>query len=170
MPTLPQSPLIASPSAVRIGLGDTAREAIAQALSSVLADTYTLYLTTHNFHWNVSGPMFNSLHAMFMTQYTELWNAVDPIAERVRALGYLVPGSQRDFAARTTLPDVPSTPPRAGEMIRILVDGNEAVATTARAAFTIADRAGDQPSADLLTRRLEVHEKAAWMLRSLLEA
>ncbi len=162
-------PLHASPSPVRIGIADAQREAISQALSAVLADTYTLYLTTHNFHWNVTGPMFNTLHAMFMTQYTELWNAVDPIAERVRALGYAVPGSYREFAARGSLPDVPSPPPKAVEMIRILVDGNEAVAKTAREAFTVADQANDQPSADLLTQRMDVHEKAAWMLRSLLE-
>ncbi len=162
-------PLLASPSPVRIGIADAQREAIARALSALLADTYTLYLTTHNFHWNVTGPMFNTLHAMFMAQYTELWNAVDPIAERVRALGYAVPGSYGAFAALGSLPDVPSAPPKATGMVRILVDGNEAVAKTARTAFTVAEGANDQPSADLLTRRMEVHEKAAWMLRSLLE-
>lgn len=154
---------------VSIGISTKDRAAIAQGLSRLLADTYTLYLTTHNFHWNVTGPMFNSLHDMFMQQYTELWNAVDPIAERIRSLGHPAPGSYAQFGALTSLPDAPAEPPRAREMIRILVEGNEAVARTARALFPLADEASDEPTADLLTQRLTVHEQNAWMLRSLLE-
>jgi starvation-inducible DNA-binding protein len=154
---------------IDIGIGDKDRGAIAGGLSRLLADTYTLYLTTHNFHWNVTGPMFNTLHAMFMTQYTELWNAVDPIAERIRSLGHPAPGSYAQFAALSSIADVPATPPKAMEMVRILVQGHEAVARTARAVFPIAAEADDQPTADLLTQRLDIHEKAAWMLRSLLE-
>lgn len=154
---------------VSIGISTKDRAAIAQGLSRLLADTYTLYLTTHNFHWNVTGPMFNSLHAMFMQQYTELWNAVDPIAERIRSLGHPAPGSYAQFGALTSLPDAPAEPPKAREMIRILVEGNEAVARTARALFPLADEASDEPTADLLTQRLTVHEQNAWMLRSLLE-
>jgi len=154
---------------IHIGISDTDRSAIAQGLSRVLADTYTLYLTTHNFHCNVTGPMFNTLHAMFMAQYTELWNAVDPIAERIRSLGHPAPGSYAQFADLSSLPDAPSTPPKALEMVRILVDGHEAVARTARSVFSTADAANDQPTADILTQRLALHEQAAWMLRSLLE-
>jgi len=145
------------------------RGAIADGLSRLLADTYTLYLTTHNFHWNVTGPMFNTLHDMFMVQYTELWNAVDPIAERIRSLGHPAPGSYAQFKSLSSIADVPATPPKAMEMVRILVQGHEAVARTARAVFPTADEAGDQPTADLLTQRLDIHEKTAWMLRSLLE-
>ena len=155
--------------AVNIGISDKDRAAIVAGLSRLLADTYTLYLTTHNFHWNVSGPMFNSLHAMFMGQYTELWNAVDPIAERIRSLGHPAPGSYAQFAKLSSLPDAPAQPPKALEMVRILVEGHEAVARTARAIFPLADAASDEPTADLLTQRLTVHEQAAWMLRSLLE-
>ena len=154
---------------VQIGIETQDRAAIAKGLSHLLADTYTLYLTTHNFHWNVTGPMFNSLHAMFMAQYTELWNAVDPIAERIRGLGHPAPGSYAQFAALSSLKDAPATPPKALEMVRILVDGHEAVARTARAVFPLADKAADEPTADLLTQRLAVHEQQAWMLRSLLE-
>ncbi len=154
---------------IDIGIGDKDRGAIAGGLSRLLADTYTLYLTTHNFHWNVTGPMFNTLHAMFMTQYTELWNAVDPIAERIRSLGHPAPGSYAQFGALSSIADVPATPPKAMEMVRILVQGHEAVARTARAVFPIAAEADDQPTADLLTQRLDIHEKTAWMLRSLLE-
>jgi starvation-inducible DNA-binding protein len=154
---------------IDIGISDKDREAIANGLSKLLADTYTLYLTTHNFHWNVTGPMFNTLHTMFMGQYTELWNAVDPIAERIRSLGHFAPGSYKQFSELTSLPDVPATPPKAVEMIKILVKGHEAVARTARSTFTLAGEADDQPSADLLTQRLDIHEKTAWMLRSLLE-
>jgi starvation-inducible DNA-binding protein len=155
--------------AINIGISERDRGAIAGGLSKLLADTYTLYLTTHNFHWNVTGPMFNTLHAMFMAQYTELWTAVDPIAERIRSLGHPAPGSYRQFGQLSTLPDAPATPPRALEMVRILVEGHEAVARTARSIFPLADKAGDEPTADLLTQRLTVHEQTAWMLRSLLE-
>ena len=155
---------------INIGISEKDRAAIAQGLSRLLADTYTLYLTTHNFHWNVTGPMFNSLHAMFMEQYTELWNAVDPVAERIRSLGHHAPGSYAEFGKLTSLADVPTTPPAAREMVRILVEGHEAVARTARELFPLADKASDEPTADLLTQRLTVHEQTAWMLRSLLEA
>lgn len=154
---------------INIGISDKDRAAIAQGLSRLLADTYTLYLTTHNFHWNVTGPMFNTLHTMFMAQYTELWNAVDPVAERIRSLGHVAPGSYAQFGKLTSLADVPETPPKALEMVRILVEGHEAVARTARELFPLADKASDEPTADLLTQRLTVHEQTAWMLRSLLE-
>jgi len=156
-------------SGINIGISDEDRAAIAKGLSALLADTYTLYLTTHNFHWNVTGPMFNTLHTMFMGQYTELWNAVDPVAERIRALGHHAPGSYAQFGKLTSLPDVPPEPPKAMEMVRILVQGHEAVARTARQLFPLADKANDEPTADLLTQRLTVHEQTAWMLRSLLE-
>jgi starvation-inducible DNA-binding protein len=159
---------MAAPS-IHIGISAEDRSAIADGLSRLLADTYTLYLTTHNFHWNVTGPMFNTLHTMFMGQYTELWNAVDPIAERIRALGHVAPGSYARFGQLTSLPDAPPQPPKALEMVRILVEGHEAVARTARSLLPVVDRAGDEPTADLLTQRLAVHEQAAWMLRSLLE-
>jgi len=159
-----------SAQSINIGISDEDRAAISQGLSRLLADTYTLYLTTHNFHWNVTGPMFNSLHAMFMQQYTELWNAVDPIAERIRSLGHPAPGSYAQLSELTSLPDAPSLPPAALEMVRILVQGHEAVARTARSLFPLADEASDEPTADLLTQRLTVHEQAAWMLRALLEA
>jgi starvation-inducible DNA-binding protein len=154
---------------VNIGISDTDREAITDGLGHLLADTYTLYLTTHNFHWNVTGPMFNTLHTMFMQQYTELWNAVDPIAERIRSLGHFAPGSYAQFAALSSLPDAPATPPKALKMVQWLAEGHEAVARTARSIFPLADAANDEPTADLLTQRLAVHEMAAWMLRSLLE-
>jgi starvation-inducible DNA-binding protein len=159
----------ASAPAINIGISDKDRAAIAAGLSKLLADTYTLYLTTHNFHWNVTGPMFNTLHAMFMAQYTELWNAVDPVAERIRSLGHPAPGSYAQFAKLSSLKDAPISPPKALEMVRFLVEGHEAVARTARAVFPLADKAGDEPTADLLTQRLTVHEQTAWMLRSLLE-
>jgi starvation-inducible DNA-binding protein len=154
---------------ISIGIRDKDRAAIAKGLSRLLADTYTLYLTTHNFHWNVTGPMFNTLHTMFMEQYTELWNAVDPIAERIRALGHPAPGSYGQYGKLSSLRDAPADPPQAFEMVRILVEGHEAVARTARSVFALAEKANDQPTADLLTQRLDIHEKAAWMLRSLLE-
>ncbi len=152
-----------------IGISDKDRAAIAQGLSRLLADTYTLYLTTHNFHWNVTGPMFNSLHTMFMAQYTELWNAVDPIAERIRALGHVAPGSYAQYGKLSSLPDAPAEPPKALEMVRILAQGHEAVARTARSIFPLVDQASDEPTADVLVQRLAVHEQTAWMLRSLLE-
>jgi len=154
---------------IHIGISDKDRAAIAGGLSKLLADTYTLYLTTHNFHWNVTGPMFTSLHTMFMTQYTELWGAVDPVAERIRALGHAAPGSYAQFGKLSSIPDVPAEPPKAMDMVRFLVEGHEAVARTARAVFPLADKASDEPTADLLTQRLAVHEQTAWMLRSLLE-
>jgi len=154
---------------IQIGISEKDRSAIAGALSKLLADTYTLYLTTHNFHWNVTGPMFNSLHAMFMAQYTELWNAVDPIAERIRSLGHSAPGSYAQFGQLASVPDAPAKPPKALDMVGILVSGHEAVARTARSIFPIAEKASDEPTADLLTQRIAVHEQAAWMLRSLLE-
>ena len=162
-------PAASSAPAINIGISDKDRAAIAQGLSRLLADTYTLYLTTHNFHWNVTGPMFNTLHTMFMVQYTELWNAVDPVAERIRSLGHPAPGSYAQFGQLATVPDVPTTPPKAMEMVRILVQGHEAVARTARELFPMADNASDEPTADLLTQRMTVHEQTAWMLRSLLE-
>ena len=154
---------------INIGINEKDRSAIAAGLSHLLADTYTLYLTTHNFHWNVTGPMFNTLHLMFMGQYTELWNAVDPVAERIRSLGFPAPGSYAQFSALASIDDAPAVPPKALEMVRILVEGHEAVARTARGMFPLADKAGDEPTADLLTQRLTVHEQTAWMLRSLLE-
>lgn len=154
---------------IDIGISDADREKIARELSKLLADTYTLYLTTHNFHWNVTGPMFNTLHAMFMTQYAELWNAVDPIAERIRALGHAAPGSYAEFGRLSSVDDAPAKTPKALEMVRVLVKGHEAVARTARGIFPLVESANDQPTADLLTQRLNVHEKTAWMLRSLLE-
>jgi starvation-inducible DNA-binding protein len=154
---------------IDIGISETNRQAIAEGLSHLLADTYTLYMTTHNFHWNVSGPMFNSLHSMFMLQYTELWNAVDPIAERIRSLGHPAPGSYAQFSKLSSLPDAPSVPPKAMEMVRILALGHEAVARTARGLYELVGESRDEPSADLLTQRIGVHEQAAWMLRSMLE-
>ncbi len=165
-PTTPR--LFATSKKLGIGISDKNREAIAQGLSHLLADTYTLYLTTHNFHWNVTGPMFNTLHQMFMTQYNELWAAVDPIAERIRALGYSAPGSYAAFGQLTRLGDVPAEPPPAEDMIRILVKGNETVAATARELLPLVEKAGDQPTTDLLSARMDIHEKSAWMLRSML--
>jgi len=155
---------------IDIGITEQDRSAIVQGLSHLLADTYTLYLTTHNFHWNVTGPMFNSLHNMFMLQYTELWNAVDPVAERIRSLGHAAPGSYAQFGQLTSLPDAPATPPKALEMIAILAQGHEAVARTARNLYPAVEKAHDEPTADLLTQRIGVHEQAAWMLRAMLEA
>ena len=167
--TKPAAPEATPRVGIHIGISDKDRSAISEGLSCLLADTYTLYLTTHNFHWNVTGPMFNSLHAMFMAQYTELWNAVDPIAERIRSLGHTAPGSYAQFGALTSLKDAPATPPPALDMVRILVDGHEAVARTARSIYAAAHKASDEPTADLLTQRLALHEQAAWMLRALLE-
>jgi starvation-inducible DNA-binding protein len=153
---------------IAIGIAAKDRERIAGGLSRLLADSFTLYLTTHNFHWNVTGPQFNSLHAMFMAQYTELWNAVDPIAERIRALGFPAPGSYAAFGRLTSLPDAPAKPPKAMQMVEHLAKGHEAVARTAREVFELADAANDQPTADLLTQRMDIHEKTAWMLRAIL--
>jgi len=157
-----QAPLI------NIGISASKRAKIAQGLSALLADSYTLYLMTHNFHWNVTGPMFNTLHLMFMGQYTEQWNALDVIAERIRALGHPAPGTYKEFSRMSSIREVEGTP-KATEMIRHLVDAQEATARTARELFPVVNAANDQPTADLLTQRLEVHEKTAWMLRSLLE-
>ncbi len=154
---------------INIGIDRQDRAAIAEGLSRVLADTYTLYLTTHNFHWNVTGPHFNSLHAMFMDQYTELWGSTDIIAERIRALGHYAPGSYAEFSKIATVPDVPQTPPKAMEMVRILVKGHETVSRIAREFIPVAEEAGDDPTADMLTARCTVHDQTAWMLRSLLE-
>jgi starvation-inducible DNA-binding protein len=154
---------------INIGIERQDRAAIAEGLSRVLADTYTLYLTTHNFHWNVTGPHFNSLHAMFMAQYTELWASTDVIAERIRALGHYAPGSYSEFSKIATVPDVPQSPPKAMEMVRILVKGHETVSRIAREFIPVAAEAGDDPTADMLTARCTVHDQTAWMLRSLLE-
>lgn len=154
--------------AIDIGISEKDRAAVAAELSKMLADSYTLYLTTHNFHWNVTGPLFNTLHLMFMTQYTEEWQALDSIAERIRALGHYAPGTYREYAQLSSIKE-PTSVPDAEEMIAILVKDNEAVAKTARAALKRADAADDQPTVDLLTQRLDVHEKNAWMLRSLLQ-
>lgn len=152
---------------IDIGIEEKTRVKIGEGLSRLLADTYTLYLKTHNFHWNVTGPMFNTLHLMFEQQYNELALAVDLIAERIRALGLPAPGTYSAFAKLTVLKDEEGIP-SAEEMIRILVKDQEAVARTARSIFPIVDDANDQPSADLLTQRMQVHEKTAWMLRALL--
>ncbi|MBU4612722.1 DNA starvation/stationary phase protection protein [Achromobacter sp. GG226] len=154
--------------AIDIGISDKDRAKVAEELSRVLADSYTLYLMTHNFHWNVTGPMFNTLHTMFMQQYTDLWTALDSIAERIRALGHFAPGTYREYGKLSSIAE-PKDVPEAMEMVRLLTKGNESVAKTARNAFKAAEEAGDQPTADLLTQRLDVHEKTAWMLRSLLQ-
>ena len=153
---------------IDIGISTDDRKQIAEGLSRLLADTYTVYLKTHNFHWNVTGPMFQTLHLLFETQYNELWMATDLIAERIRALGFPAPGTYAEFGKLTSIKDTAGVP-KAEDMIRLLVEGNEAVARTAREIFPIVEKANDQPSADLLTQRMQVHEKAAWMLRSLLE-
>ena len=152
---------------IDIGLDETSRKAIADGLARVLADTYTLYLKTHNFHWNVTGPLFNTLHLMFEQQYTELAAAVDVIAERIRALGFPAPGSYGVYSDLTTIEEEDGVP-AAEDMVRQLVAGQETVARTARAVFPLAEEVGDQPTADLLTERMQIHEKNAWMLRSLL--
>ncbi|GGI86860.1 DNA starvation/stationary phase protection protein [Polymorphobacter multimanifer] len=150
---------------VDLGMADKQRKAIAEGLSVLLADTYTLYLKTHNFHWNVTGPQFNSLHLMFEGQYTALALAVDEIAERIRALAEPAPGSYSAYARLSTIKEADGLPP-AEEMVRILADDQLAVVRTARAIFPLADEAGDEPTADLLTQRMQVHEKTAWMLRA----
>ncbi len=157
-----------SSTQIDIGIPDKKRKEIADGLSHLLADSYTLYLTTHNFHWNVTGPMFNTLHVMFMEQYTELWNSLDLIAERIRSLGHPAPGTYAQFAKLTSLSE-PKGVPKANDMIQMLMEGHEAVAKTARSVFPAAEDGGDEATADLLTQRLQVHEKTAWMLRSLLE-
>ena len=155
-------------ASIDIGISAQQRQQISEGLSRVLADTYVLYGKTHGFHWNVTGPMFNTLHLMFMEQYTELWTALDEIAERIRALGVPAPFGST-LSALASLEDSSSLTPAAMQMVRELVEGHEAVARTARSVFSVADEANDQPSADLLTQRLQIHEKTAWMLRSLLD-
>ncbi|PKO25286.1 MAG: DNA starvation/stationary phase protection protein [Betaproteobacteria bacterium HGW-Betaproteobacteria-8] len=150
------------------GINEKDRKKIAEGLSHLLADTYTLYLKTHYFHWNVTGPMFNTLHLMFETQYNELALAVDAIAERIRSLDFYAPGTYREFAKLASIPESESVP-KAHDMIKELVAGHEAVCRTARSVFPAVEKAADEASADLLTQRLQVHEKTAWMLRSLLE-
>lgn len=153
---------------IDIGISESEREKIVEGLSRLLADSYTLYLKTHNFHWNVTGPMFQTLHLMFEAQYTELALAVDLIAERIRSLGMPAPGTYKEFAKLTSIQE-PDGVPSAKEMIRQLVEGQEAVVKTARSIFPRVEKAGDEVSADLLTQRMQLHEKNAWMLRSLLE-
>ena len=159
---------MAKPIKIDIGISPKDRAVIAGGLSRLLADSYTLYLQSHNFHWNVTGPMFQTLHVLFMEHYTEIWTALDLIAERIRSLGLPAPGTYKEFTQLASIKEVQGVP-SATEMIRILVAGQEAVARTARQAFKAAEKANDQPTCDLLTQRLQVHEKNAWMLRSLLE-
>ena len=158
----------AQAAVIDIGIADEDRVEVAHGLSRLLADTYSLYLQSHNFHWNVEGPMFNTLHQMFMEQYTELWNALDLVAERIRSLGVAAPGTYKAFAKLTSIEEVDGVPD-ALQMVALLVKGHEAVARTARSVFPIAEKAADESTIDLLTQRLQVHEKTAWMLRSLLK-
>ena len=153
---------------INLGIPENQRKQIADGLSRLLADTFTLYLQTHNFHWNVTGQMFQTLHLMFEGQYNELWLALDQIAERIRALGMPAPATYAEFARLSSIKEIEGVP-KAKEMIKLLVQGNEAVARTARSLFPVADEVNDEASADLLTQRLNLHEKNAWMLRSLLE-
>jgi starvation-inducible DNA-binding protein len=150
------------------GISAKDRAAIAAGLSRLLADTYLLYLKTHGFHWNVEGPMFQTLHQMFMTQYTETWNAIDPIAERIRALGHYAPGSYQQYIKLASVKETAGVP-KAEKMVQELISGQETVTRTARSVLPVADKANDQPTLDLLTQRLDIHEKNAWMLRSLLK-
>lgn len=153
---------------IEIGIKEGDRKKIADGLSRLLADSYILYLKTHNFHWNVEGPMFNTLHDMFMVQYTELWNALDLIAERIRALGFYAPASYKKYSQLSSISESESDTVPAMQMVHQLLDGHEAVAKTARGVFEVAEAANDQSTLDLLTQRLQIHEKTAWMLRSLL--
>lgn len=152
---------------IELGISEKDRHAIAEGLSKLLADSYILYLKTHNFHWNVEGPMFNTLHLMFMDQYTELWNALDLIAERIRSLGSYAPGSYKKYSQLSSIPEAEGHAP-ATEMIKQLLHGHEAVVKTARAIYPLAEAGQDEVTLDLLTQRLQIHEKTAWMLRSLL--
>ena len=165
---VPEAVALPPSTGIHIGISDEDRAAIAKGLSALLADTYTLYLTTHNFHWNVTGPMFRTLHLMFEEQYNELALAVDSIAERIRALGFPAPGAYSIYARLSSIKEEEGVP-SAEEMIRQLVAGQEAVTRTARGIFPLLDKVSDEPTADLLTQRMQVHEKTAWMLRSLLE-
>lgn len=153
---------------INIGISEQDRQQIAEGLSRLLADTYTLYLKTHNFHWNVTGPMFQTLHLMFEEQYNELALAVDAVAERIRTLGFPAPGTYKEYSQLTSIDEAVGVP-AAEEMIKELVAGQEAVVRTARSVFPVADAANDEPTADLLTQRMQIHEKTAWMLRSLLK-
>ena len=153
---------------IDIGINEKDRAEIANGLSKLLADTYSLYLKTHNFHWNVTGPMFQTLHLMFETQYNELALAVDLVAERIRSLGFPAPGTYSEFARLSSIRET-SGAPKAEEMIQLLVEGQEAIVRTARSVFPAAEKASDEATADILTQRIQLHEKTAWMLRSLLE-
>jgi starvation-inducible DNA-binding protein len=153
---------------INTGMAPEQRAAIVQGLSRLLADTYMVYLKTHSFHWNVEGPMFQTLHQMFMEQYTETWNAIDLIAERIRSLGEYAPGTYREYAKLTRVKETEGVP-RAEDMVRLLIEGQEAIVRTARELRPVADGANDEPTLDLLTQRMQVHEKNTWMLRSLLK-
>ena len=153
---------------IDIGIPEANRAKTVEGLSRLLADSYTLYLQTHNFHWNVTGPMFQTLHLMFETHYTELAVAVDDIAERIRSLGARAPGTYREFSALTAIEEPEGGPP-AQAMVRSLVASHETVIRTARSVFPVAEEGGDESTCDLLTQRLQIHEKTAWMLRSLLD-
>jgi len=155
------------PMPINIGIKENDRSAIAEGLSKLLADTFTLYLKTHNFHWNVTGKMFRTLHLMFEEEYNELWTATDLIAERIRALGFPAPATYKEFSSLSSIKEIDGIP-AAEDMIRLLVEGHEAVIRTARSVFPLTDEVHDEPTADLLTQRMQVHEKTAWMLRSLL--
>jgi starvation-inducible DNA-binding protein len=150
------------------GISAKDREVIAKGLSRLLADTYVVYLKTHNFHWNVEGPMFQTLHQMFMEQYTEAWNAIDLVAERIRSLGHYAPGTYREYLELARVKETAGVP-KAEAMVKLLIEGQEAVVKTAREMLPLAEKADDQPTLDLLTQRMQVHEKNAWMLRSLLK-
>lgn len=152
---------------IEIGIAEADRKKIADGLSRLLADNYILYLKTHNFHWNVEGPMFNTLHIMFMEQYTELWNALDQIAERIRTLGFYAPGSYKKYTQLSTIPESDENL-SAKDMIKHLLEGHEAISKTARSLFPAAEAGNDEATLDLLTQRLQIHEKTAWMLRALL--
>ena len=153
---------------IDIGISDKDRKEVVGGLKKLLADTYTLYLKTHNFHWNVEGPMFQTLHVMFMEHYTEMWNALDVIAERIRALGHYAPGTYAEFSELTSIKESKGVP-KANKMIQEAIQGHEAVIRTIRGIFEAAEKAKDQTTMDVLTQRLDIHEKTAWMLRSLLK-
>jgi starvation-inducible DNA-binding protein len=154
--------------AIDTGISAKDRAAIANGLSKLLADTYVLYLKTHNFHWNVEGPMFQTLHLMFMEQYVETWNAIDLVAERIRSLGHYAPGTYKEYLGLARVKETPGVP-KAEQMIKLLIEGQEAVVKTARELVPLADKGNDEPTLDLVTQRMQVHEKNAWMLRSLLK-
>jgi starvation-inducible DNA-binding protein len=159
---------VSQDGAMDTGISTKDRAAIAKGLSRLLADTYVVYLKTHNFHWNVEGPMFQTLHQMFMDQYTETWNAIDLVAERIRSLGHYAPGTYKEYLELARVKETPGQP-RAEQMVKLLIEGQEAIVRTAREVLPVAEQADDQPTLDLLTQRMQVHEKNAWMLRSLLK-